>query len=138
MVNSVTTTMMNVKFSLAKESSGVAYRRAVLPIPGVVPVSVVLACDQASCHQLGARLFCVTPAEVDVAMIDDTLRELANITAGQVKRAMSLDQALGLPRILDGAESWSSSIDGTQLVHLKAEIDGIEMDVQIATHPRSS
>jgi hypothetical protein len=51
---------------------------------------------------------------------------------------MSLDQALGLPRILDGAESWSASIDGTQLVHLKAEIDGIEMDVQIATHPRGS
>ncbi len=138
MVNSVTTTMMNVKFSLAPDSGRVAYRRAVLPIPGVVPVSVVLASDQASCQQLGAKLFCVKPAEVDVAMIDDTLRELANITAGQVKRAMSLDQALGLPRVLDGAESWSAAVEGTQLVHLRAEIDGIELDVQIATHPRGS
>lgn len=99
MVNSVTTTMMNVRFALARGSAGRAvFRRAVLPIPGTVPVSVVLACDEGSCRQLGAKLFCVKPGEVDVTMIEDTLRELANITAGQVKRAMALDQALGLPR----------------------------------------
>ena len=139
MVNSVTTTMMNVKFALAGAAGGrVAYRRAVLPIPGHIPVSVVLACDQSSCKQLGARLFCVKPEEVDVSMIEDTLRELANITGGQVKRAMSLDQALGLPRILEGSESWSSAIEGTQLVHLKAEAADIEIEVQIATHPRGS
>lgn len=104
----------------------------------MVPVSVVLACDQSSCQQLGAKLFCVKPEEVDVSMIEDTLRELANITAGQVKRAMSLDQALGLPRILEGSESWSSAIDGTQLVHLRAEVGDIQLELQIATHPRGS
>jgi CheY-specific phosphatase CheX len=139
MVNSVTTTMMDVKFALSGQSGQrVAYRRAVLPIPGMIPVSVVLACDQASCKLLGAKLFCVTPEEVDVAMIEDTLRELANITAGQVKRAMSLDQALGLPRILEGSESWSSAIEGTQLVHLRAVVGDIQLELQIATHPRGS
>ncbi len=139
MVNSVTTTMMNVKFALAGGSAArVAFRRAVLPIPGIVPVSVVLACDEGSCRQLGARLFCVKPGEVDVTMIEDTLRELANITAGQVKRAMSLDQALGLPRILEGSVAWSTSIDGSQSVRLKAEAGDIEIEVQIAKHPKGS
>jgi CheY-specific phosphatase CheX len=140
MVNSVTTTMMNVKFALAGGSAArrVAFRRAVLPIPGTTPVSVVLACDEISCRALGAKLFCVKPGEVDVGMIEDTLRELANITAGQVKRAMALDQALGLPRILVGTETWSSSIAGSQLVHLRAETADIEIEVQIAKHPKGS
>lgn len=139
MVNSVTTTMMNVKFALARGSAGrVVFRRAVLPIPGIVPVSVVLACDEGSCRQLGAKLFCVKPGEVDVTMIEDTLRELANITAGQVKRAMALDQALGLPRILAGTEAWASAIAGSQLVRLKAETADIEIEVQIAKHPQGS
>jgi CheY-specific phosphatase CheX len=139
MVNSVTTTMMNVKFALAGGAGNrVAFRRAVLPIPGVTPVSVVLACDEGSCRQLGAKLFCVKPGEVDVTMIEDTLRELANITAGQVKRAMALDQALGLPRILEGSVVWSSAIAGSQLVRLKAEVGDIEIELQIAKHPQGS
>lgn len=139
MVNSVTTTMMNVKFALAGGAGQrVAFRRAVLPIPGKTSVSVVLACDESSCRQLGAKLFCVTPKEVDVTMIEDTLRELANITAGQVKRAMSLDQALGLPTILEGSATWAAAIDGTQLVRLKAEAADIEIELQVAKHPTGS
>lgn len=139
MVNSVTTTMMNVKFALTGRSAGRAtFRRAVLPIPGSVPVSVVLACDEVSCRALGAKLFCVKPGDVDVSMIEDTLRELANITAGQVKRAMMLDQALGLPRILPGSEAWGAAVSGSQLVHLKAESADIEIEVQIAKHPSGS
>jgi Chemotaxis phosphatase CheX len=139
MVNSVTTSMMNVKFALVSRSAGRApFRRAVLPIPGQSPVSVVLTSDEVSCQALGAKLFCVTPKEVDVTMIEDTLRELANITAGQVKRAMSLDQALGLPRILTGTEEWASAINSTQQVLLKADGLDIELEVQIATHPRGS
>ena len=139
MVNSVTTTMMNVKFALAGGTAGrTAFRRAVLPIPGTNPVSVALACDEGSCRQLGAKLFCVKPGEVDVSMIEDTLRELANITAGQVKRAMALDQALGLPKILPGSETWASSIAGSQLVLLKAEAADIEIELQIARHVKTS
>lgn len=136
MVNSVTTTMMNVKFALVPATTaGEPFRRAVLPIPGLVPVSVVVTGDQASCQQLGARLFSVTPKEVDVSMMEDTLRELANITAGQVKRAMSLDSALGLPRIVAGNEPWSKDIGGQQLIVLRADCDDIHLEVQIATHP---
>ncbi len=33
-------------------------------------------------------------------MIEDALSELVNIVAGQVKRLLGVDQALGLPRML--------------------------------------
>lgn len=137
MVNSVTTTMMNVKFVLVSKPANVEnpFRRAVLPIPGPMPVSVVVTGDQPSCAALGARLFSVTAKEVDVSMMEDTLRELANITAGQVKRAMALDAALGLPRIVAGTEPWGTSIFGNQLVVLRADCDDIHLEVQVATHP---
>lgn len=136
MVNSVTTTMMNVKFGLvAIPQLTNPFRRAVLPIPGDVPVSVVVTGDESSCQALGARLFSVTPAEVDITMMEDTLRELANITAGQVKRAMALDSALGLPRIVIGSAPWAEAMSGQQQIVLRAESADIHLEVQIATHP---
>jgi len=135
MVNSVTTTMMNVKFALVPMAElTVPFRRAVLPIAGPVPVSVVVTGDEASCQALGARLFMVTPQDVDISMMEDTLRELANITAGQVKRAMSLDSALGLPRIVKGTDPWSGTVGGQQLIVLRAESADIHLEVQIAMH----
>lgn len=134
MVNSVTTSMMNVKFALAPDTFQVApFRRAVLPIPGSVPLAVVVTGDESSCQKLGARLFSMALKDVDVGMMEDTLRELANITAGQVKRAMSIDAALGLPRIIKGAEPWTTSIGGQRLIVLRADGDDIHLEVQVAT-----
>jgi CheY-specific phosphatase CheX len=133
MVNSVTTTMMNVKFALVPQTQLIApFRRAVLPIPGLQKIAVVVTGDEPSCAKLGARLFMVTPAEVDVSMMEDTLRELANITAGQVKRAMAIDSALGLPRIVLGTEPWTVAIGGQQLIVLRAVSDDIHLEVQVA------
>jgi CheY-specific phosphatase CheX len=135
MVNSVTTTMMDVKFVLAPApTQNVApFRRAVLPIPGSMPVAVVVTGDESSCAKLGARLFMVSAKDVDVSMMEDTLRELANITAGQVKRAMSIDSALGLPRIVVGGEAWGvPGGGGQQLIVLVADCDDIHLEVQVA------
>ena len=133
MVNSVTTTMMNVKFVLAPATQNIApFRRAVLPIPGVMPVAVVVTGDEPSCAKLGARLFSVSAKDVDVSMMEDTLRELANITAGQVKRAMSIDSALGLPRIVIGNAPWGGTGMGQQLIVLRADCDDIHLEVQVA------
>lgn len=134
MVNSVTTTMMNLRFKLVSKPDPMkTFRRAVLPIPGKVNVSIVVASDELSCAILGARLFCVTPKDVDQSMIDDTLRELANITGGQIKRAMQLDQALGLPRIVGPAEKWTTAVADEQAIYLKAEGD-VNLEVEIAAH----
>lgn len=133
MVNSVTITMMNVRFVLAAPMTNVApFRRAVLPIPGQAPVAVVVTGDEPSCQRLGARLFSMSPQDVDVSMMEDTLRELANITAGQVKRAMSIDAALGLPRIIVGAAAWGGPCTGQQLIVLRADCDDIHLEVQVA------
>ncbi|MDP1826367.1 MAG: chemotaxis protein CheX [Archangium sp.] len=132
MVNSVTTTMMNVKFALVRQPGLVTpFRRAVLPIPGVVPLAVVVTGDEESCKKLGGRLFSVEPKDVDVSMMEDTLRELANITAGQVKRAMAIDAALGLPRIIVGTEPLPVPVGGQQLIVLRAVSDDIHLEVQV-------
>jgi len=132
MVNSVTTTMMNVKFALVPEPRIVEpFRRAVLPIQAK-KLAVVVTGDEPSCKKLGARLFSMTPAEIDVSMMEDTLRELANITAGQVKRAMSIDSALGLPRIVKGDADWGGTPGGQQLIVLRADSDDIHLEVQVA------
>lgn len=134
MVNSVTTTMMNVKFALVRVPDLVTpFRRAVLPIPNVVPLAVVVTGDEESCKKLGARLFSVEPKDVDISMMEDTLRELANITAGQVKRAMSIDSALGLPRIIQGAAPEANPPGSQQLIVLRAISDDIHLEVQVVT-----
>lgn len=134
MVNRVTTTMMNVRFGLASNPIAVVpFRRAVLPIPGTVPVAVVVSGDEASCQRLGARLFSVSPEQVDIAMMEDTLREIANITAGQVKQAMRLDQALGLPRILNGQAAWAEA-PSSRNVRLKAMEDDVMLEVLVTSH----
>jgi hypothetical protein len=41
------------------------------------------------------------PADtIDAGMMEDVLRELVNMTAGQIKRVLALDEALGLPKIM--------------------------------------
>lgn len=96
-------------------------------------MQVVVTGDEPSCKKLGARLFSLTPSEVDVGMMEDTLRELANITAGQVKRAMSIDAALGLPRIVLGSDPWAKPTGGEELIVLRADCDDINLEVQVAT-----
>jgi hypothetical protein len=63
-------------------------------------LQVALASDEKGCAILGARMFQVELPEVDASMIDDTLRELVNMTAGMIKRAIGADMSLGLPRIV--------------------------------------
>ena len=133
MVNSITTTMMNVRFVLANTPQNIdPFRRAVLPITGAMPVAVVVTGDEPSCQKLGSRLFSVGLKDVDISMMEDTLRELANITAGQVKRAMSIDSALGLPRIVIGSAPWGGPGSGQQLIVLRADVDDIHLEVQVA------
>ncbi len=133
LVNSVTTTMIKVKFSQTDPAAAKAgFRRAVLVIPGSQPVSVELSCDEESGHKLVHKFFGVDSIHDKRDLLDDALSELANITAGQVKRAMSIDQALGLPQVFDGGTTAPPS--GNR-VTLRADIDDIHLDVQITTKP---
>ena len=75
------------------------WRTAALSIPGRWPLSVALSSDAGGCAALGAALFACPPDQLDPSMIDDSLCELVNMTAGQIRLLMALDQALGLPRV---------------------------------------
>ncbi len=116
LLSEVTSTMLGIPFQAAQGDERIellCWRSAILPIGAEEILQVALASDQRGCAILGARMFQVELAEVDASMIDDTLRELVNMTAGMIKRAIGADMALGLPRIVsesrpDGplAASW--------------------------------
>jgi hypothetical protein len=78
------------------------WRTAILPIPGARPITIALSSDHNGCAELASAMLGMEVSTLAPAMIDDFLRELLNMTAGQLKRELALDQALGLPRVVDG------------------------------------
>ncbi len=127
-VSGVTETMLGLTFQPdeATGHDGLAWRTAVLPIAGERPLTVGLSSDQQGCSQLSAAMFACPKSEVDQTMMNDALCELVNMTAGLLKSVMSLNQALGLPKIMNGPES--PAIPAPQSPHvivLKADALGL-------------
>jgi hypothetical protein len=103
-VSHVTSTMLGFTFALPppeldRPVAELMWRTALLSIPGRQPISVALSSNESGCAALGAAMFSCAPAALDASMIDDSLCELVNMTAGQIRLLMALDQALGLPRV---------------------------------------
>src|SRR5687768_1793570 len=100
LVSSVTETMCGLSF----ETTGTyppfnpLSRTAALTIDGPKPIMVALPADPASCEAIGEAMFGCSADQLEPGMIEDVLRELVNMTAGQVKKALAMDDALGLPR----------------------------------------
>ena len=107
-VNNITATMLNLEARLLKagtvDASSLLHCSAVLPMPGPAPITVGVSSDLAGCQRLGAALFAVDLVDVDNEMVDDTLKELANMVAGQIKGLLDLAQNLGLPRVFNSGE----------------------------------
>lgn len=128
MVSNVTSTLLGITFHPVATTppSDRAWKTALLPIPGRRPIVIGLASDHESCSALSAAMFSCPPSQVDATMMDDSLRELANMTAGLVKSALSLDQSLGLPRISPGSSlPKRGDAPQTQSVMLKADQLGL-------------
>jgi len=106
LVSSVTQKLVGLRFALAPrgEIPGThCWRAAVLEV-GDRALGVALSSDQRGCTALGAALFELAAANVSPTIINDSLAELVNITAGQLKMALRIDKALGLPRVVDRPE----------------------------------
>jgi hypothetical protein len=105
LVSYVTDTMLTLPCALLPGADTPArlrtlsWRTALVPIPGARPLTIALSSDEKGCLALAAALFACDAKAVDLEMIDDTLGELVNMIAGQVRTAVVQDQALGLPRI---------------------------------------
>jgi len=117
--------MLGKTFRAITPASPVAlWRTVALPIPGKRPVTVALSSDRRGCSALASAMLGLDADGLDVAMIDDFMRELVNMTAGQIKRELALDQALGLPRVLDGdalfasRASWSHHVLDADSINL--------------------
>lgn len=127
LVSGVTETMLGLTFApdAAAGHQTLAWRTAVLPIAGTHPLTVGLSSDEPGCAKLASAMFACPPAEVDAAMMNDSLCELVNMTAGLLKSAMSLNQALGLPRILSGPDAKDLPPKSPHVVVLKAAACGL-------------
>jgi len=102
-VSRVTARMLGMTFQVATSTMPVErWRTVILPIPGKRPVTVALSSDRRGCAALASAMLGMDEDELGVDMIDDFMRELVNMTAGQIKIELSLDQALGLPKMFDG------------------------------------
>ena len=102
LVSNVTQTMCGISFGIAQPGDAAVFcwRMALLNVPGARPLRVALYSDERGCLALGSALFDCPPDALDSSMIDDSLCELLNMAAGQIKGALALDQALGLPKII--------------------------------------
>jgi hypothetical protein len=107
LVSAVTDAMCAVKFSpwdpMARGES-LAGKMVLLPLEGERKISIVLAYDGRGGRALAAKLFACAPDTIAPEMIDDAVRELLNMVAGQVSRCLRIDQRLGLPRPTNMAE----------------------------------
>ena len=129
LVSNVTDTMVGIKFLPAEANEvppQIGWRTAVLPIDGIKPLVVGLSSDDKGCAVLSSAMFSCGANEVDNSMMNDSLCELVNMTAGLVRSAMALDQALGLPQMLGvSADVEQLESKGARGIRLKA--DGIGM-----------
>ena len=101
LVSNVTQTMCGISFGVSesKETAVACWRMAVLNVTGGTPWQVALFSDEKGCTALGAALFQCEPDTLDTSMLEDSLCELLNMAAGQIKGVLASDSALGLPRI---------------------------------------
>ena len=134
LVTNVTRTMFGFSFRLGESARGarLRYRVALLTIGAQTPVTVALATDEPGARALGGSMFQCPPAEVDLSMAEDSMCELVNMTAGQIKSALSLDAALGLPRVTDPARVLRAA-SRWERVTLRAE--PMELEVWLSIEP---
>jgi hypothetical protein len=129
LVSGVTETMLGLTFvpDSATHHGELTWRTAVLPIAGERPLTVGLSSDQVGCSQLSAAMFACPKDQVDQNMMNDALCELVNMTAGLLKSVMSLNQALGLPKILAGSDAPAVPSASPQVIVLKADALGLAL-----------
>jgi hypothetical protein len=137
LVSSVTETMCGLSFSPtgAPQPLSGQWRTAALNIEGKKPIVVALSADPASCSAIGAAMFGCPADTIDVGMMEDVLRELVNMTAGQIKRVLALDEALGLPRIVTETDLMKA-VDPPQVCNTPLSAGGVKLVLWIG--PRTT
>lgn len=131
LVSRVTETMTGISFTVSpsREIDAALLAHAAVLTIGDDVLTVGLASDAKGSSQLGAVLFSCLPTQVDASMRDDSLSELVNMTAGQIKGALLLDLALGLPKVV-GAGAPRPDGPGWRKVRLRSA--GVDLVVLLS------
>jgi hypothetical protein len=138
LVSSVTETMCGLSFENTGTHPAVddtQLRTAALNIEGKKPIVVALSADLASCSAIGSAMFGCPADQIDASMMEDVLRELVNMTAGQIKRVLALDEALGLPRIVTETDLMKA-VDPPQVCNTPLSAGGVKLVLWIG--PRTT
>jgi len=106
-----------------------------LSIAGAKPLTVALSSDRAGCAALAAAMLMCDEEELELQMIDDFMRELVNMTAGQIKRVLALDDALGLPKMTT-EQDLMKAVDPPQVSNTPLSAGGVKLVLWIG--PRNS
>ncbi len=131
LVSGVTQTMLGLTFvpdearPPPSARQDLVWRTALLPIAGHRPLTVGLSSDQHGCARLSAAMFACPVDQVDENMMSDALCELVNMTAGLLKSVMTINQALGLPKIIVGRDAPIVPSANPHVIVLKADALGL-------------
>lgn len=102
LVSNVTQVMCGLSFGAVdgrQTPPVVCWRMAVLEVTGKRPWRVALFSDRPGCLALGTALLQRPAERLEDGMLEDSLCELLNMAAGQIKMALSPDEYLGIPKI---------------------------------------
>jgi hypothetical protein len=115
----VTSTMLGRTFEVTTRAAPERWRTAMITTSGATPLAVALSSDRSGCAALAAAMLMVEEDDLELEMIDDFMRELVNMTAGQIKRELALDEALGMPRCVDEINadlSWTHHVLSSEAI----------------------
>lgn len=104
----------------------VAFRRAVLTVPGPSPFAVTVAADRSSCHALAK-----TQGDGSQGSADRALRELVEVVAQRLRPLLGEQQPLGRSRVLDGLWSWAGVATTRSRLALHVEGWDATLDVEL-------
>jgi hypothetical protein len=130
LVSKVTDTMCGTSFVPAGDplarGESLCGTMVLLPLLGERNISIVLACDARAGRALACSLLGSAANQITPDLVDEAVRELLNMIAGQVTAAMHIDQVLGLPRRTTLAEitlEGGLGMDDTVLLSSHGRID---------------
>lgn len=127
LVSNVTETVLAIRFApghLAAEAGSGHHRVVLLPIRGRRDIEVALSCDDATAEAYAAAFIGCSVEQLTRPMVDDALRELVNMVAGQIQSELHVDQRLGLPKFISPADLWQSGVSSEDAVVLSATVIG--------------
>ena len=107
-------------------------------ISGAWDGEVRLTCSAELAHRAAAILFAIDRAATNAEQAEDALRELANVTGGNLMEVLPGPSRLSMPSVSSGAHGTESETGGLLLSRLYFECQGEPLSVVVRRTPAES